>query len=190
MSDGTKEIKKMFTVQADRVLCTLARDGVYYVKKSYVQQKYQETAWIFREAYDFFTAHASEILSKPLEAESPVWLFGDPVWALPDPGTHRLQIEIPKEEVLLFDRRKWNRILNLSYVGTKEEEQEFDARMKRQGVMDPSDVFVKPYYPQLKAEIKKSWRRLFDDFHEEKMDVKDIQGASWCLKKEWISAKK
>ena len=53
----------MFTVQADRVLCTLARDGVYYVKKSYVQQKYQETAWIFREAYDFFTAHASEILS-------------------------------------------------------------------------------------------------------------------------------
>ena len=33
MSDGTKEIKKMFTVQADRVLCTLARDGVYYVKK-------------------------------------------------------------------------------------------------------------------------------------------------------------
>ena len=44
--------------------------------------------------------------------------------------------------------------------------------------------------PQLKAEIKKSWRRLFDDFHEEKMDVKDIQGASWCLKKEWISAKK
>lgn len=23
----------MFTVQADRVLCTLARDGVYYVKK-------------------------------------------------------------------------------------------------------------------------------------------------------------
>lgn len=43
----------MFTVQADRVLCTLARDGVYYVKKSYVQQKYQETAWIFREAYDF-----------------------------------------------------------------------------------------------------------------------------------------
>lgn len=114
----------MFTVQADRVLCTLARDGVYYVKKSYVQQKYQETAWIFREAYDFFTAHASEILSKPLEAESPVWLFGDPVWALPDPGTHRLQIEIPKEEVLLFDRRKWNRILNLSYVGTKEEEQE------------------------------------------------------------------
>lgn len=81
----------------------------------------------------FFTAHASEILSKPLEAESPVWLFGDPVWALPDPGTHRLQIEIPKEEVLLFDRRKWNRILNLSYVGTKEEEQEFDARMKSKG---------------------------------------------------------
>ena len=50
MSD---ECKMMYTAQADIVLDTLARDGVYYVKKSYVQQKYRETAWIFREAYDY-----------------------------------------------------------------------------------------------------------------------------------------
>lgn len=190
MTDGMEErCRRMFTAQADRVMETLARDGIYYVKKRYIHQKYQETAWIFREAYDFFILHASEMIDKPLEAESPVWLFEDPVWAMPDPGTCRLQLEIPETELVLFDRRKWNRILNLSYVGTEKEEQEFDARMKRQGVMDASDVFLKPYYPQLKAEIKKSWKRLFEDFREEDMERKDIQGAVWRLKQEWITGR-
>lgn len=35
-------------------------------------------------------------------------------------GTHRLQLSVPREELLLFDRRKWNLILNLSYIGTEE----------------------------------------------------------------------
>ena len=127
MSD---EFKMMYTAQADIVLDTLARDGVYYVKKSYVQQKYRETAWIFREAYDYFIRNASEMVAMPPEAESPIWLYedplwalpeaGDPLWALPEAGTHRLQLSVPREELLLFDRRKWNQILNLSYIGTEE----------------------------------------------------------------------
>ena len=117
MSD---ECKMMYTAQADIVLDTLARDGVYYVKKSYVQQKYRETAWIFREAYDYFIRNASEMVAMPPEAESPIWLYEDPLWALPEAGTHRLQLSVPREELLLFDRRKWNQILNLSYIGTEE----------------------------------------------------------------------
>lgn len=93
---------------------------------------------------------------------------------------------IPREELLLFDRRKWNRILNLSYIGTEEEEREFEKRLRRQGVMDSTDVFSQPYYPQMKAEIKKSWRRLFEEIPEEGMEAKNIQGAVWRLKQEWI----
>lgn len=176
----------MFTVQADRVLDTLKNHGVYYVKRSYIQQKYQETSWSFQEAYRFFTSYASDILEKPEEAESPIWLYADSIWAVPDAGTCRLQLAIPRDELLLFDRRKWNRILNLSYVGTEKEEQDFERRMRSQGIMDASDVFMKPYYPQLKAKIQKSWRRLFEGFDEETMDNKEIQGAVWCLKQEWI----
>ena len=169
-----------------RRLDTLARDGVYYVKKSYVQQKYRETAWIFREAYDYFIRNASEMVAMSPEAESPIWLYEDPLWAKPEAGTHRLQLSIPREELLLFDRRKWNRILNLSYIGTEEEEREFEKRLRRQGVMDSTDVFSKPYYPQMKAEIKKSWRRLFEEIPEEGTEAKNIQGAVWRLKQEWI----
>ena len=183
MSDGSE---MMYTAQADIVLDTLARDGVYYVKKSYVQQKYRETAWIFREAYDYFIRNASEMVAMPPEAESPIWLYEDPLWALPEAGTHRLQLSVPREELLLFDRRKWNQILNLSYIGTEEEERKFEERLRRQGVMDSTDVFSKPYYPQMKAEIKKSWRRLFEEFPEEGTEAKNIQGAVWRLKQEWI----
>ena len=116
------------------------------------------------------------MVAMPPEAESPVWLYEDPLWALPEAGTHRLQLSVPREELLLFDRRKWNRILNLSYI----------ERLRRQGVMDSTDVFSKPYYPQMKAEIKKSWRRLFEEIPEEGTEAKNIQGAVWRLKQEWI----
>ena len=60
------------------------------------------------------------MVAMPPEAESPIWLYEDPLWALPEAGTHRLQLSVPREELLLFDRRKWNQILNLSYIGTEE----------------------------------------------------------------------
>ena len=60
------------------------------------------------------------MVAMPPEAESPIWLYEDPLWAKPEAGTHRLQLWIPREELLLFDRRKWNQILNLSYIGTEE----------------------------------------------------------------------
>ena len=39
---------------------------------------------------------------------------------------------------------------------------------------------------QMKAEIKKSWRRLFEEIPEEGTEAKNIQGAVWRLKQEWI----
>ena len=125
------------------------------------------------------------MVAMPPEAESPIWLYEDPLWAKPEAGTHRLQLSVPREELLLFDRRKWNQILNLSYIGTEEEERKFEERLRRQGVMDSTDVFSKPYYPQMKAEIKKSWRRLFEEIPEEGTEAKNIQGAVWRLKQEW-----
>jgi len=173
----------MWTAQTDRVLKTLEEDKVYYVKKRYVDAKYQETAWSFRIAYQFLADEMAARIPQPSGAESPVWLYWDPGWAMSGPGDHLMKLEIPWEEVLLFDLRKWNRILNLSFVGTAKEQAEFEKELDRQGISAASEVFEKPFYPMLKQKIMKSWKNLFD---ESTFEEKYVQGAVWYLKKEWI----
>ena len=45
------------------------------------------------------------------------------------------------------------------------------------------DAFSKPFYPLIKKKIIQSWEKLF-----EISDVEEqyVQGAVWCIKKEWI----
>ncbi len=171
----------LWTAQADIVLETIDRDGVYYVKKRYVDQKYQESAWIFQTAYRWFARAASQLHAIPEGAESPIWLYKDPGWTGVQPGNHLLNVCIPADELIIFDLRDWNRILNLSPIGPEAES--IRRRMEAQGIMHPSEVFEKPYYPVLKREIVRSWENLFAS-----SDIPDtyIQAASWRLYREWI----
>lgn len=189
----------MYTCQTKTVLDTVERDSVSYVKQEYIDQKYQETAWIFREAYGFFISRAAKLLEKPESAQSPVWLFHDSRWAKPDQNSSRLKLRVPLEELLLFDLRKWNRILNLDLIGTGEEERKFEEELHRWGIMHSSDLFRNSFYPMQKNRVKNSWNLLFEDTQDilqelregqcEKFGNQDmdyIQGAVWCIKKEWI----
>lgn len=178
-----EETTIMWTTQTKPVMDTLSRDGISYVKKQYVADKYGDTAWIFQEAYRFFMDKAKGIVEKPKEAQSPVWMFADKQWAVPTQDTYLLKLRVPRWEILLFDLRFWSKVLNLSYLGTKEEEIKFEQKLTKMGAGHSMNVFQKPYYPQLKSEIIKSWDRLFDRGNEELIYV---QGATWCIKKDWI----
>lgn len=189
----------MYTSQTNAVTDIIRRDGVSYVKQRYIEKKYQDTAWIFNEAYHFFNRYAAQIVEKPVQAESPVWVFHDPKWAGADQNSSQLKLEIPVNEIILFDLRKWNRILNLELIGTKEEEERFTAELQKWGVRDASDVFSGSFYPILKNKIKKSWAKLFDDSEDILQELKEgnfrkfgngdtdyIQGAVWRLRKDWV----
>lgn len=172
---------KMWTAQAPRVLDVLHRDGVSYVKKEYINAKYGHSAWIFLTAYGYLSQQMEKMIPKPPQAESPVWLFHNKLWIGND-CTNLLELEIPEEEMILFDLRKWNKVLSLSFLGTPAEEAAFERTLRRYGLGHSSEVFLSSFYPQLKQEILCSWRHLFD-LPE---DTRYIQGACWCLKKEWI----
>lgn len=173
----------MWAAQTEVVLNVVELSGVSYVKKEYIKKKYGEAAWVFETAYDFFIKKFLFMVDKPKEAESPVWLYGDPKWAGANVGTVYMKLEIPAEEVVFFDRRKWTQILNLSYIGSEKEKADFERKMEQQGIHDVSDIFAKPYYPMLKNEIIKSWDSLFD---VDGLKPQEIQGAVWFLRKEWI----
>lgn len=173
----------MWAAQMPIVLETLERDGVSYVKSEYIDKKYGEVAWVFKTAYDFFVRKFCLMVEKPEQAESPVWLYKDPKWAGANQGIVLMKLEIPKDQLVYFDLRRWSQILNLSYIGDEKEKALFEQEMNNQGVNDVFDVFTKPYYPILKSKIIQSWDKLFDI---EGVEESYLQGAVWMLKKEWI----
>lgn len=179
MEQNSKVI--MWAAQTQIVWRTVQQDGVSYVKKEYIDKKYGETAWIFRTAYDFFIRRFQMKVDKPEEAKSPVWLYLDPKWASAGPGTVLMKLEVPENQIVYFDMRRWSEVLNLSFVG--EGKEEFEKELQRQGVRDSMEVFSKPFYPLLKNKIQRSWDRIFEI---ENVEPQYIQGAVWCIKKEWI----
>ncbi|WP_122642987.1 DUF3841 domain-containing protein [Luxibacter massiliensis] len=174
----------MWTGQDGRVMETLARSGRYAVKQAFIEEKYQDTAWIFKEAYQFLASCAQERISRPPDAQSPVWVYKCVQNIHGGAGLYYLQLAIPEDQILIFDIRKWNRVLNLNFIGeTREEEEEFQRRLERKGIKDSVSVFTSPFYPVEKQEIKKSWNKLLEMPAEEEMYV---QGMTWEIRQEWI----
>ena len=176
----------MYTVKEDIVLEAIERDGASFVKKEYIDKKYGETAWIFKTAYEFFCKEAAKRISKPPQAESPVWVYADESAVFKSSNAILLKLSVPVNDIILFDLRDWNKILNLEYLGSEKEEYEFKEKLKSQGVKDNLDIVKSPFYPLLKKELFESWRKLFD---KQNLCKNYIEGAVWQLKKEWIIEK-
>lgn len=176
----------LWTRQEQRVLEVLEKGEVYSVHKAYVDAKYQEVSWSMQTAYGFFIRKMAELIPPLQGEESPVWLHGSPEATGVFSEAPLFELEVPKEECLFFDRRKWNYVLNLEYIAECDEDaDEFKMKLEAQGITHSSMLFRTPYYPLLKREIIKSWDRLFD------LDIPEkgfLQAAVWHIKPNWIQA--
>lgn len=175
----------LWTCQSQIVVDTIQENGIYHVKKEYIQEKYQEVSSVFLEAYNWFVLNAQKIVSRPEEAEYPVWLFPDLNYVYCIGDFYMLKIEVSAEKVILFDYEKWNRILNLAYIPIDQEDDiKYKNSLQKQGIYNESDFLIKNYYPAQKAKVKKSWERLFDNSSR----LSNIQQAAlWEIRKEWVS---
>ena len=95
----------LYTAQAQVVLDALERDGVSRVRREFIQKKYGDEAWVFQQAYSFFAQHAQAIVPAPEGAESGIWCYCDSRWAAAGAGGVLLQLEVPREQAVLFDLR-------------------------------------------------------------------------------------
>jgi hypothetical protein len=181
----TEATVTLYTAQSPIVLETIERDGVSRVRLAYVDKKYGDTVWIFREAYSFFREQASGILPCPAEAESAVWLYRDSRWCFMTPDSVLMTFRIPQEQVLFFDHRVWNRILNLEYLGKDEKDEErFEKELKNIGLSGTHKLFSTSFYPMQRRKVRDSWKRLFTS--AEGCPEEYLQAAVWELRKEWL----
>jgi hypothetical protein len=175
--------KTFYTAQSDIVLEKLKAKDCIYVKKEYINKKYgDDLSKNVLIAYDWFVKSFKEKVNQPEEAEYPFWLFEDPRYAKTNGDANLVELSIPEDEIVTFDNHKWERVLNLNYVGkSKAEEKAFDQDLKKYGLQTGLDVFNSPLHIGLKNKIKKSFERIFE------LDENSVvRGATWCLKKEWI----
>ncbi|NMM65314.1 DUF3841 domain-containing protein [Clostridium sp. P21] len=180
----------LYTSQSPIVIKTLLKQKVCYVKREYIVKKYQEVSSIFLEAYNWYIYKAQNIVKKPEYAEYPFWTFTKADYAEWYPGNYMLTLEVPIEEVIFFKVQDWNKILNLKYLAAGEEdEKKHKAMLVKQNISIESDIFTKPFYPNLKSEIKKSWGNLFKYdklIKSGAIQEKNLQVGLWELRKEWI----
>ena len=180
----------LYASQADPVIEAIERDGVCYSKEAYVRKKYQESAKIFTTAYSWFVREMEKYVKKPDDAEYPYWAFREAYNVDQSMGGNFLTLEVPLDEVLLFDMYDWNKILCLKYLGEDEaDELAFQAYLKQRGVRE-MDAVLTGFYPELKQKIMGSWPRLFRHHEQiragEESGAKSVQAALWQIKKEWI----
>lgn len=177
---------ELWTQQSKKVKNLLFNQQRLTVKKSYIEQKYGSESKIFLKAYDFFVKEAKKIVEKPEDAEYPFWAAADPQTALSGGGGFLIRLKVPKDKVVFYDKRKWNQILNLSYIADDQEDlKKHKKTLKKYGITDDSEIILSPHYPVLKNKIKESWKKLFqgenEGFNSEKNGA-----AVWELRSEWV----
>ena len=181
----------LYSSQAEAVLQIIERDGECFSKRKYVEDKYQESAPIFVSAYSWFVHEAEKYVVRPENAEYPYWAFKD-IYSVEASGDSRIiKLEVPADEAVFFDMYDWNKILNLKYIGeTETDEQEFRKMLRDYGITRESDVVLTNFYPNLKRQVKESWKRLFrhheDIINGENQGIGSIQAGLWTIRKEWI----
>lgn len=178
------ETIKLWTMQSYYAVQAMNKGEVYQVKRRHVAEKYSGAGPSFEVAYGFFIAEASKRLPPPPGAESPIWLYRDRRWADSGPGGTLLEVDAPAEAVIQFDLRSWNRVLNLEYLARDAQDAgAWASQLERQGVKRPTDIMLTPYYPQLKAQVRQSWQRLFEG---DPPPEEYAQAALWELRPEWV----
>lgn len=182
---------KLYASLNDSVIEIIDRDGTCFSKKEFIKKKYEESSNIFIIAYGWFSREASKLVEKPEDAEFPYWVFKDLSNLERFPNTSILELEVPVDEVVLFDMYDWNKVLSLEYIAKDDgDDKEFKNLLKQYGIKHDSDIMLTNFYPQLKKNITDSWSKLFEHNNQIKSGdytcVKAVQAALWQIKKEWI----
>lgn len=180
----------LYTSQSPEVIKVLMEHKVCHVKREFIVKKYQEVSKVFLEAYNWYISKAQNIVKKPENAEYPFWAYTEIEYAGWYPGNYLLSLEVPVEEGVFLKAEDWNKVLNLKYLSADEkDEKKHRDMLTKMNISIESDIVTKPFYPNLKSKVKKSWDNLFR-YHEliesGAMQERDLQAGLWELRKEWI----
>ena len=155
---------RVWTKQHENVWKILQEKGRFIQQKRYVAGDLGDQAGIMREAYDWLAKNSPDVKNKPVDVEYPVWVsFKKETTMLKEPGTVILELEVDPAIITHVNIEKWGAILY--------------------GVSD-TKAYMSQFYPEIKREIRESWKRLFDP---DILIGSDLDyGNIWEIRIEWV----
>ena len=140
---------------------------------------------IVLEAYDWLVANGPDVAGRPKEWNIRFgWYFREG-HQIPGEGEVVLELSLEPEQITHINIEKWGTILNYSYIPENEQ----DAR-RHQEILDnlgvgDAQAYMSRFYPELKREIRESWKRLFDPSIILGNDME--YGTIWEIRREWVT---
>lgn len=155
---------KLWTTQDRQVLKEIEEKGVYRAKIESIWKKYDTCSDIYLNVYKWLSKAANNIVPRPEGVEFPIWAAfeKEESFALIE-GQVRFELEVEKENVIVFDTGKWDYILNYWYIpADNSDQEEYDKKLEALSIKNKSLICMTNFYPTLKREVENSWQRLFD----------------------------
>lgn len=178
----------LWTRQDIKSLWDIKMQGVYRVKREYIEKQFEDIANHYVKLYKWFTDVASKRVPKPLEVEFPIWCsISEENMLRPIENTVVYVLEIYEEEVIYFDGGKWDYVLNYIYIPKSEEDEEqYMEDIRKKGFKDEFSFIEGKYskhYPLEKKRVMESWMRIFEI---EDWNIFRVQANIWEIRPEMI----
>lgn len=179
---------RLWTRQHENVINELKENGIYRVKKEYIQEKMDTISDYYLNLYDWYVSHAEKIVPRPEGVSYPIWFStSSDLMLQPIENTVILELEVDREKVIITDTNKWGYVVNYFYLPIdKEDEQRHNEELRKYGIGDESALIMSHkgnFYPLLKNKIIRSWERLFESCNEKNPLS---QATMWEIKAEWV----
>ncbi len=185
-----RDFKKvtLWTRQNIKSLDEIKEKGRYKVERKYIEQQFEDIAGHYIKLYEWFVNKASKIITKPDDVEFPVWCsISEENMLKPIEDTVVYVLEVEESEVIYFDGRKWDYVLNHLYIPKDiEDEKVYIADMERKGFKDLFsfiDGKYSSFYPLEKKRIMDSWIRVFEI---DEWNIFNVQANIWDIRKDMI----
>lgn len=182
------EYLNLYTLQNDKTIFELENKGRITNKEIYLKLHLGDISDLFLPQYRIFTQMAAKRNEKPDDVDYAIWC------GVTKEGTFRAEegqviyaLRVPKDQVLFFDGRKWDYVLNSIYLPTDEEDHEkFLETLRKRGIKSQYGFLSShsaAMNPDLAKRIQKSWERVFEI---QDWDASYIQASIWEIKQEWV----
>ena len=157
----------IWTRQNVKSLDDLKNNGVYRVKRQYIEEQFRDIAPFYINLYKWFVHAAKRKILVPEGIEFPIWCSVSLEGMLsPIENTIAYELEVDSSEVIYFDGNKWDHVLNHWYIPKDKNDAEFYAeRMRKLGLEETTSFIEGKYsnfYPMEKKIVMESWYRIFD----------------------------
>lgn len=178
----------LWTRQDIRSLKDLEEKGVHRIQKWYIEEQFEDISDHYIPLYRWFVNKANEKVPKPEGVEFPIWCsISEKSMLRPIVDSVVYVVDIDESEVIYFDGRKWDYVLNHLYLPKDEEDMEnYRKEIERKGLKDSFSFIDGKYasfYPLEKKKVMDSWTRVFEI---EDWNIFGVQANIWEIRKDMV----